>query len=302
MPDSQPFTGEVHPLAARFPMLPEEELAELAADIAAQGLLQPIVLDADGVLIDGRNRLAACRLADVEPRFTTLDDHDPVAFIISANVHRRHLSKGQCAMAVAVGCLESKQTIRAIEKETGIPNSMIAQANVVMREAPELVEKVLAGGRLDEAYNYAVDRRRQREKREEWERDRERLQQQETDKLNQQIETVRLTLEAIGPEVPIPKPPNLTAQLSMEKTEAQLSQGPRKEDLDQLQAVLQQFLNIKRLLQTLRDQDIAVASFWPEAQLPAVSSAVSQIVALAYEIAERYQQTLSGTPKIRSVK
>ncbi len=52
-------TPDVHPVAELFPMLGADDLAELAADIAERGLLHPIVLDADGRLLDGRNRLAA---------------------------------------------------------------------------------------------------------------------------------------------------------------------------------------------------------------------------------------------------
>ena len=54
---------EPHPVAAIFPAMTEPELSVLAEDIAARGLLQPIVLDREGRLLDGRNRLAACRRA-----------------------------------------------------------------------------------------------------------------------------------------------------------------------------------------------------------------------------------------------
>ncbi|MGI8515375.1 MAG: ParB/RepB/Spo0J family partition protein [Acidimicrobiia bacterium] len=92
---------EVHPVAAAFPMLADDELQALAGDIAANGLRQPIVIQG-GVLIDGRNRLRACELAGVEPTAVELAaDVDPVAFILSANLARRHMSKGQQALALA---------------------------------------------------------------------------------------------------------------------------------------------------------------------------------------------------------
>lgn len=94
-------SGQVHPAAAIFPMLPDDELAELADDIKANGLIHPIVLDETGALVDGRNRLAACRLAGVEPTFTSLNGYEPKAYILSANVARRNLNKGQRAMAIA---------------------------------------------------------------------------------------------------------------------------------------------------------------------------------------------------------
>src|SRR3954447_2894984 len=67
------FDFDVHPAAAVLPMMSDDELDDLAADIEANGLLHPIVLDADGeLLIDGRNRLEACCRAGVEPQFRRL--------------------------------------------------------------------------------------------------------------------------------------------------------------------------------------------------------------------------------------
>src|SRR4030095_2030460 len=91
----------VHPVAALFPMMSDDELDDLAADIATNGLLHPIVLDASGTLIDGRNRLEACRRAGVEPAYTTLDGHEAAGVLLSSNVARRHLNAGQRAMAIA---------------------------------------------------------------------------------------------------------------------------------------------------------------------------------------------------------
>src|SRR5262245_61864236 len=92
----------VHPVAALFPMLSEPELRELADDIKANGQRFPIiiaVMDGESVLIDGRNRLAACELAEIEPWFQELEKgDDPVAFIISANAARRQMTAGALAM------------------------------------------------------------------------------------------------------------------------------------------------------------------------------------------------------------
>ena len=92
----------VHPAAELFPMLDADELQSLADDIAVHGLMEPITLYADpehGVmLLDGRNRLAACRLAVVEPTTKMFDGDDPVQFVVSENIHRRHLTTGQRAM------------------------------------------------------------------------------------------------------------------------------------------------------------------------------------------------------------
>lgn len=49
-----------HPYADKFPMLSEPELAELAESIRANGLRNPVVVTEDGLILDGRNRAAAC--------------------------------------------------------------------------------------------------------------------------------------------------------------------------------------------------------------------------------------------------
>jgi hypothetical protein len=92
---------KVHPIAELFPMMPDEELQALADDIKANGLLHAIILDDEKQIVDGRNRLAACKLAQVEPRFESLNGQDPRAVIVSANLARRNLTLGQRAMAYA---------------------------------------------------------------------------------------------------------------------------------------------------------------------------------------------------------
>ena len=86
---------QIHPVAALFPMLTDDELADMAADISERGLIHPVVLDAEGRILDGRNRYAACKLAGVEPRFETYDGEDPGGYALSVNVTRRNLRPGQ---------------------------------------------------------------------------------------------------------------------------------------------------------------------------------------------------------------
>jgi DNA modification methylase len=89
-----------HPAAGLFPLLAGDDLAELAADIKTHGLLEPITL-CDGLVLDGRNRLAACSMAEVEPRFDEYDGDDPVAWVVSKNLHRRHLNESQRGMVAS---------------------------------------------------------------------------------------------------------------------------------------------------------------------------------------------------------
>ncbi len=94
---------EFHDLANVFPMLSDDELNALARDIAENGQRHEITLY-QGKIIDGRNRYAACMLAGVEPRYTEYTGDNPVAFVVSENIARRHLDesqRGACAALLA---------------------------------------------------------------------------------------------------------------------------------------------------------------------------------------------------------
>lgn len=96
---------EYHPAANVFPLLQGEEFEALKADIAANGLREPVWLHPDGRIIDGRNRHRACIEAGVPPAFRTWDGSGSlVSFVVSLNLHRRHLTASQRA-AVAVDVL-----------------------------------------------------------------------------------------------------------------------------------------------------------------------------------------------------
>ena len=88
-----------HELANLLPMQSASEYANLKADIAANGLLQPIWLFERRIL-DGRNRYRACK--ELRYAFSAGDFRDfegdyaaAEAFVFSSNFQRRQLSKAQ---------------------------------------------------------------------------------------------------------------------------------------------------------------------------------------------------------------
>lgn len=87
-----------HPAATIFPMFPEAELIALADDIEKNGQREPILI-LDGKILDGRNRNLACKLKCIEPItqvVTGIDD--PASYVLSLNLHRRHLTPSQASM------------------------------------------------------------------------------------------------------------------------------------------------------------------------------------------------------------
>jgi hypothetical protein len=98
--------------------------------------------NARSIVIDGRNRREVCRLVKVEPTTVQLE-RDLVAYISSANINRRHLTKGQRAMAVAK-ILPQKghgQTARNL----GFTEERLRQARTVLQFAPDHADAVLTG-------------------------------------------------------------------------------------------------------------------------------------------------------------
>lgn len=149
----------VHDAAAVFPMLPDDELDELAQDIKANGLQQPIVIK-NGVLIDGRNRRAACERAGVVPAVRELNGADPVAFIISSNDRRRHLTKGQRATVLAKVLETNTFNVSEAARASGVQRTRISQACVVVKWAPESVDGIINGAEsLDRWYDIATQRK-----------------------------------------------------------------------------------------------------------------------------------------------
>ena len=106
-PEIDVFNIPVFRDADIFPMIPADELAELADDIKENGLNEPVVvaqIHGEWMLIDGRNRREACRIAEVTPAYRIVEaDADKLKSLVwSWNGPRRHLSSSQKAMAYAM--------------------------------------------------------------------------------------------------------------------------------------------------------------------------------------------------------
>jgi 16S rRNA G966 N2-methylase RsmD len=91
---------ENHPYADLFPLITGIDFEEFKKDIAINGLREPVWLYEDKIL-DGRNRYRACKELGINPAIKIYQGNDPLGFVISLNLQRRHLSESQRAMVAA---------------------------------------------------------------------------------------------------------------------------------------------------------------------------------------------------------
>ena len=168
------ITG-VHPYADKFPMLPESELTELAESIRANGLRQPIVITDDGLILDGRNRYAACQQVGIEPETVVYEGDDLAEYVIDSNVTRRNMSTGARAMSTALVLLadgrreNGRWEYGEVRESFGQKDATgmavaVSKCGVVLDYKPDLVEPVVNGEiALNAAYEDADRIRRSAE-------------------------------------------------------------------------------------------------------------------------------------------
>lgn len=183
---------DFHEYANLFPMLDEIELGELTDDIRLRGLEEEIVLY-EGKILDGRNRYLACREAKVKPRFGQYTGHDALGYVISMNLHRRHLNSSQRAVIAldALPKLEAKARERqqathfgslgggniSTTEETGKARDeaaatfgtnprYVSDAKKIAEEAPELLPQIREGEITIPKAKRVINERKREQKRE----------------------------------------------------------------------------------------------------------------------------------------
>jgi hypothetical protein len=167
---------KVHPAADLFPLMSEPELRELGEDIKANGLRSAIVMHG-GKLIDGRNRLDAMELVGLKlelswayvnahdtsgdfslpgraSEFASSITHfagDPYDFVLSANLHRRHLTSEQKRDLIArVLKAKPEASNRQIAKQVKADDKTVASVRRDLEsvaEIPHLEKTVGADGK-----------------------------------------------------------------------------------------------------------------------------------------------------------
>jgi hypothetical protein len=160
---------EFHPLADLFPLMQGEAFDALVADIKANGLHEKIDLY-QGKIVDGRNRYRALRQLGIEPddryfrkaiyahtiggeigSHERNNDDAVLAYVVSRNIHRRHLTAEQKRDLIAkLVKAQPEKSNRAIAKQARVDDKTVGAVRRQLEstaEIPQLEKTVGADGR-----------------------------------------------------------------------------------------------------------------------------------------------------------
>jgi N6-adenosine-specific RNA methylase IME4 len=139
-----------HPLALMFPSLDGDAINALADDIKANGLQNAVIIH-EGRILDGLQRYEACRRIGIRPmiqEFMTMGaaivKAGPLAYVISQNLHRRHLTTQQRA-DIAAKLTNLRDGSNRHEKKVALSNDRATtepeiEKPVTVKQAAEMLE------------------------------------------------------------------------------------------------------------------------------------------------------------------
>lgn len=148
-----------HELCSLFPLLVGYDFECLKLDIKTNGQQEPIVLH-DGKILDGMNRYRACLEVGIKPSFMKYSGDSIATYVLSANLHRRHLTPGQQASIVACvqdwgkaqkvgkpksGNVTGLDTTASRQAASGASDKTQRNADKVAKADPELAKQVARG-------------------------------------------------------------------------------------------------------------------------------------------------------------
>lgn len=130
-------TLQQHALSAAFPSMPEADLEALAEDIKKHGQREPGFIF-EGAVLDGWHRYLACERIGLEFWADDFTGEDPIAFVLSKNMHRRHLTAMQRAAAVVAAT-----NWRPSGVQNGNPATVATMTDGEMADAAEVSERTI---------------------------------------------------------------------------------------------------------------------------------------------------------------
>jgi len=150
-----------HPLCKLLPEMPPDDFDQMAEDIRG-GLLEPIWLY-EGKILDGWHRYRAAKKVGLEPKTREYRGDDPVAFVRSMNIVRRHLGSMEKAIAESLlltatarrktdaintraasytDSVHVRKTKKERADEIGVGQSTVGRADFIVDHAPKAARAV----------------------------------------------------------------------------------------------------------------------------------------------------------------
>lgn len=149
---------EYHPLANIFPLIEGQAYQDLLADVLKHGVREPIWIY-QGQILDGRNRYRAATAMNVPYEVREFEGEDAASFVISLNLHRRHLNEAQRAMVAAKlanltdGQKASSANLPSIAvtqsdaaEMLNVSTRSVTSAKKIIEEAPKEVAQAVEAG------------------------------------------------------------------------------------------------------------------------------------------------------------
>jgi hypothetical protein len=169
------YSLKPHPFSTIFPSATGDDYSQLVASIKKiKKLRYPIILY-QNVILDGNQRIRACREARVEPPYIEFEGNDEAALelVWDLNAARRQLTASQRAMSVAKYTLfyesghradlcPGTQVTEKLAEKAGVSRSSVQRAKKVLCDGTEDEKKALESG--EAKAKPLADKIRQREK------------------------------------------------------------------------------------------------------------------------------------------
>ena len=146
---------EFHPLANIFPLIEGQAYQDLLSDVMKHGVREPIWIY-EGQILDGRNRYRAAKAMNVLFDVRQYEGEDAAGFVISLNLHRRHLNEAQRAMVAAklagLGKGANQHTQICVPSQSdaaemlNVSTRSVTSAKKIIEDAPAEIAKAVESG------------------------------------------------------------------------------------------------------------------------------------------------------------
>jgi 16S rRNA G966 N2-methylase RsmD len=136
----------------------DAEMSALRSDMRNNGYRPECAIVLYGTkILDGRNRYEAAGAENIEPTYIEYTGNDPLGYVISLNLHRRHLNESQRAVVASKletmkhgGDRKNQDANLHLDRNEAaemlnVSPRTVATIKQIEREAPEMIDRIASG-------------------------------------------------------------------------------------------------------------------------------------------------------------